>query len=77
MVISNNVDGAMFFDLHKASVRAILRDEQGNVIMAASKIENEVANLETIELLAIFRGLQLCAHLDFSGLTLESDSMLR
>lgn len=31
--------------------------------MAASKIENEVAYPEDIEVLAIFRGLQLCANM--------------
>lgn len=30
--------------------------------MAASLLKNEVPNLETIETLAIFRGLQVCAH---------------
>lgn len=47
-----NVDGAMFFDHHKARIGAILRDNKGEIVMAASKVENEVNDPESIELLA-------------------------
>lgn len=42
---------------HKARVGAILKDENGDVLMAASKIINEVNDLETIELLPMLRSL--------------------
>lgn len=41
---------------------AILRDEKCDVIMTASKVENEVANHETIELLSMFGTFQFCIH---------------
>lgn len=44
--------------------------------MTASKIENEVNDLSETELLAVFQGLQLCAHLDIPELIVESDSLL-
>lgn len=47
------MDGARFFYHHKATVGAILRDENDNVVMAANKIENEVFDLETIDLIAM------------------------
>lgn len=51
-----NVDGTMFFDIH---------NEKGDLVLAASKVEKEVHDPETIELLAMPRGLQLCADLRF------------
>lgn len=58
-----NVDGDMFSDLHRAGVRDVLRDEKWDIVIAASKVENEVADSEDIELLATFRGLKLCAYM--------------
>lgn len=66
----------MFFDQHKVGVGVILRDEKKDLMMAASKIENEMNDQEAIEFLAMFRDIQLYAHLDFSKLILESDCML-
>lgn len=50
----------MLFNRHKAGVGVILRDENSGVILAASKTENEVADLEKIEHLSIVKGLQFC-----------------
>lgn len=54
----------------------ILRNANANVIISASKTENEVNDPIEIELLAIFRGLQLCVPLSLHKLILESDSLL-
>lgn len=35
----------------------VLRDEKGELVMATSEVENEVNDPESIELLAILRGL--------------------
>lgn len=71
-----NVDGAIFFNPQKVGIGAIFRDNKGDIIMAASLIENKVPNLETIETLAIPRGLQLCAHLGIPKILLKSDCLL-
>lgn len=51
-----NTDGVMFGDLKKVGISVILKDASGNVVMAASCVENEVEDPEAIELLAVFRG---------------------
>lgn len=66
----------MFFSIHKAVIGAVLRNENGEIVLAASKIKNEVHELEDIELLAIFRGLQICANMGIQKLIIESDSLL-
>lgn len=43
------MDGVLFFVQRNARVGAILRNEQGEVIMVVSKVENEVTNPTTIE----------------------------
>lgn len=48
----------------KAGVGAILKNHKSDVIMAASKKENEVCDHFEIKLLAILRDLQLCVHQD-------------
>lgn len=58
-------------------VGAILRDHAGEVIFAASKKEYEVNYPTKIELLAMFRGLQLYAQQGIlQELILESDSLI-
>lgn len=52
-----NVDGVVFGDLHKASMGIVLRDADGDIVMATNIVENEVNDPEPIELLAILRGL--------------------
>ncbi|KAF5472300.1 hypothetical protein F2P56_009031 [Juglans regia] len=71
-----NVDGAVFGELHKAGVGVVLRDEAGKVILAASKVEFEVNNTEAIEMLAIFRALQLCTSMGIHRLIMESDCLM-
>lgn len=70
------MDGAMLSNLHKIGVEAILRDEKLDIVMAASKVENEVANPKDIELLTIFKGLQLCADMGIQKLIIDSDCLL-
>lgn len=55
---------------------AILRNEQGEFIMEASKMENEVANPTTIEALALLRGLQFCVTWGMPMVILESDCLM-
>lgn len=57
-------------------MRVILRDGNGKAVMIANKIKNEVFDANTIKLLEMFIGLQLCVHLGFSKLIHESSSML-
>ncbi|XP_040989052.1 uncharacterized protein LOC121236684 [Juglans microcarpa x Juglans regia] len=71
-----NVDGAVFDEINKAGVGLVLRDGKGNVMLAASKIEYEVSDAQAIELLAIFRALQLCANMGIQRLLLESDCLM-
>ncbi|XP_042965942.1 uncharacterized protein LOC122299620 [Carya illinoinensis] len=71
-----NVDGALFFDQKKAGIGAVLRDGRGEVILAASKMECYIEEPETIELVAILRGLQLCIQSGISKLVVESDCKL-
>lgn len=48
-----NVDGAMFFNLQKIGIGAILRNSNGDAIMVASILENDFPNLESIKSLTI------------------------
>lgn len=67
-----------FFDMHKAGIGVVLRDHEinGDWLMVASKMKNEVHDHETIEFLTILQGLQLCAHMGFSKIILESNCLL-
>lgn len=71
-----NVDRAMFYDQQRAGTGAILQEHKGEVIKGASKIKSIVNDSSHIELLAIFRGLQLCVHQYIKDIILESDSLL-
>ncbi|XP_042939474.1 uncharacterized protein LOC122274504 [Carya illinoinensis] len=71
-----NVDGAKFNDQKKAGVRIILRDFSGDVVLATSKREEEVADPSTVEILAMFRGLQICANMGIQNLILENDCLM-
>lgn len=66
----------MCFDSQEAGIAVILRNSMGEVIMAATIKENMVQQLKIIEFLAILRGLQLCLHLGFQNLIIESDYQL-
>ncbi|XP_041016296.1 uncharacterized protein LOC121258801 [Juglans microcarpa x Juglans regia] len=71
-----NVDGALFYDNQKAGVGAVVRDDHGQVIMAVSKTEPEVSKAESVELLAMLRGLQFSSQMGLSKIILESDSLI-
>lgn len=66
----------MFYDHQKVGDGVILRDSKGDLILAASILENEVHNLETVEALTILRGIQLCLHQGVHNLIIESDSQI-
>lgn len=70
------MDSAIFYDLQKVGIRAILRNNKGNTIMATNLLENEVPNPETIETLAKLRGLQLCVLQGIPNIIVESDCLL-
>ena len=74
-VLKINVDGALFSDIKKSGVGAILLDEAGYVILAMSKIENEMDEAEDIKSLAALRGLQMICHMGIGAIILESDSL--
>lgn len=71
-----NVDGVIFFYQHKAGMAVILGNTKGDLVMVASKLENEVHDPITIELLAMFRGLELCASMGNADIILESNCLL-
>ncbi|XP_042974874.1 uncharacterized protein LOC122306493 [Carya illinoinensis] len=66
-----NVDGVLFGDLNKAGLGLLLRDAARNVIMATSKAENDVESQKTVELLAVFRELQLCSSMGITNIMLR------
>ncbi|KAF5475196.1 hypothetical protein F2P56_007026 [Juglans regia] len=71
-----NVDGVIFFDYQKAGVGVVVRDENGQVVMTVSKSEHEVIEAESVELLAMFRGLQFSSQLGINKIILEIDNLL-
>ncbi|KAF5471637.1 hypothetical protein F2P56_008414 [Juglans regia] len=71
-----NVDGAMFADVGKSGIGVVLRDEAGQVVMAATKKEDFVDEPATIELLAVLRGLQFFLSLGIPNLVVESDCLV-
>ncbi|XP_042973002.1 uncharacterized protein LOC122304804 [Carya illinoinensis] len=71
-----NVDAALFFDLRKVGVGAVVSDERGNMLMAVNKVEHELNEPESVETLAMLRGLQFILHLEISKVVLESDCLL-
>ncbi|XP_042983365.1 uncharacterized protein LOC122312778 [Carya illinoinensis] len=70
-----NVDGAIFADQRKAGIGVVLRDTNGAILMAASKIEMEVDEAATIEAIAILRGIQLSLPLGIPKLIIETDCL--
>lgn len=71
-----NVDGALFFDHQMVSVGAILRNDNGDILLAASMRELTLMQSEHIECLAILKGLQICLQLGISTLIVEFDCLL-
>lgn len=62
-MFKHNVDGALFVDAHEAGLGTILRENKGEMVLAASIKECPMQNLKTIETLAILQLLQLCRHI--------------
>lgn len=75
-VLKLNVDGAIFWGRNKAGVGCILHYEKGQALMASMKVEEQRSDPLEIELLAIFRELQLRVSFDIHSLVIESDSLL-
>lgn len=71
-----NVGGAIFFDNCRSGIGLILRYEKGDFRLAASVSEKEVQDPETIELLAILRGLQIGSRMGFRKIIVEGDCLL-
>lgn len=70
-----NVDGALLFNQNKMEIGLILRDANGETQMEASIPKEGICELAEVELVAIMRGLQLCACLGINKLILESDCL--
>ncbi|KAF5472125.1 hypothetical protein F2P56_008865 [Juglans regia] len=73
-VFKLNVDRVIFQNQHSASIGAVLRDCKGEVLMAISKKETKVSDPTGVEMLAIFRALQLSMHMGIHHLIIESDA---
>lgn len=58
-----NVDAALFSKYNKACMCCVLRNERGEVIMAATSPERSSDDPLIVEFLAILQGLQLCLSL--------------
>ncbi|KAF5477637.1 hypothetical protein F2P56_004257 [Juglans regia] len=71
-----NVDGATFYEQHTSRVGVILRDHNGDILVACSKVERDVVSSKFIQAIAMFRGLQLCIQWGVPKLTLETDCLL-
>ncbi|XP_041001634.1 uncharacterized protein LOC121247334 [Juglans microcarpa x Juglans regia] len=71
-----NVDGAMFGDQNFAGVGVLLRDHNGDVVVACSKSEREVSSAEFIEATTLLKGLQLCAQWGVPKVLLETDCLI-
>lgn len=71
-----NVEKIVFFDNNKAGIGVILRNAEGNTLFAASLAERGEREPKDIELLAIFRGLQICLRMGIRRIMVESDCLL-
>lgn len=65
--------GLYFFNIHKAGVGVMLKDNKGDAIIASSILETKAPNPESFESLAILKCLQLYMHLGISNLIIESN----
>ncbi|XP_035543587.1 uncharacterized protein LOC118347674 [Juglans regia] len=75
-VLKLNVDGAVFEEMGRAGIGAILRHSSGRVLMAVISLEDVVAEPIQVELLALLRGLQFCVSLGIEKIQVESDCSL-
>lgn len=71
-----NVDGAIFPEQSKAGVGCVTRDNQGKVIMVASKLETLSDDQLEVELQAIFQGMQLCLLMGVRKIVVETDYLV-
>lgn len=60
-----NVDGAIFWEFYRSGISYVLRNSNGEVLMAATKLEQQSSDPLEVEFMAIFHGLQLCVPLGF------------
>lgn len=65
---TQHVDGAVFAERNKVGVNCILRDDRGSAMMPTTKLEEFSMDLLEIELIAIFKRLQLCIPLGIHNL---------
>lgn len=73
--MKSNVDGVVFFDQNKVGIGFILRNAQGETIMAACLPEEGIKTPKEVELAAILRGLQICIELEIKKIILKSDCL--
>lgn len=66
-----NVDGAIFADKHRVGIGMIMRGEHVSFRFGANLGIREVNELEEIELLAIFRRIQMSASMSVSKLIFD------
>lgn len=66
-----NIDLALFCDIKEAEVGVILKDSQGNAILAVSLLEKLVFDPKSIENLAIFWGFSCACTMGFRILSLN------
>lgn len=62
--------------MQKVGIVFIVPDHRGRPTMATNIAEQNVTNPESIEVLAIFKSLQLCLHQGIPRLIIESDCLL-
>lgn len=62
-VLTLNVDGVTFAEYGRAGVGCVLRNEEGDILMAATSLEHLLNTPLEIEFLAMLRGLELCLNM--------------
>lgn len=71
-----NVDGVMFLDLCGVRVGCALRDDHSQVAMATTLPDVHFEYPIEIELLAMFKSLQLCVKMHIWKLMVETDCLV-
>ena len=70
-----NVDGAIDESRRMSSVGVIIRDCEGRVVVARSKVLNAMYEAETIEAFAVEEGILLAYERGLNQVVIESDSL--
>ncbi|XP_042969199.1 uncharacterized protein LOC122301911 [Carya illinoinensis] len=70
------LDDAACVLCNQAGVGVVLRNHNGEVVVACSKVEKEVSFAEFIEAIALLRGLQLCVQWGVPKLMLKTDCLI-